>query len=116
MKSYYTSGERLQLVIDCVANGNQAEFASKTAIQASTLSRIRSGELPLSEQRIAVICAKYPQVSAQFLRDGVSYPGDLSAELVQDKLQKALAERDDLIATLRKEIELQQAIIAKLLK
>lgn len=116
MKSYYSPGERVQLVIDCLVGGNQTEFANVTGIHQSTLSRIRSGELPLSEQRIAIICTKYPQVSAQFLRDGTSYPGDLSAEIVQNKLQRAIYEKDVLIETLRREIELQQKVIDKLLK
>lgn len=115
MKEYYTPSERLELVIKSLAS-SQKEFCDVTGIQPSTISRIRKGEFPLSEIRIQSIIKAYPTVNPQFLRDGTSYPGDLSVEVVRAKLTKVIQERDKTISVLTKELELLQKVIEKLTK
>ena len=116
MKDYYSPEERLQFVMDNCARGNQVEFCQKTGLLASTVSRVRSGQLKLSEDRIQSICSAYPAVNPQFLRDGISYPGDISIEIVKARLEEEIKKRDNLIESLQKQLKLDQRIIARLTK
>ena len=50
-------------------------------------------------------------MNREWLETGVGYPGDLTVELVRDRLMKVVEDRDRVIKTLAKEIELQQRII-----
>ena len=116
MKDYYTPEERIQFIMDAVAKGNQGDFCEKTGLLESTVSRMRSGMLKLSEERIQVICKAYPSVNAQFLRDGMSDPGDITVEIVKERMQREIEKRDKLIETLQNQLKLDQRIIARLTK
>lgn len=102
--------------MDNCARGNQVEFSQKTGLLESTVSRIRSGQLKLSEDRIQSICSAYPSINAQFLRDGISYPGDISVEVVKAKMETEITKRDNLIDSLQNQLKLDQRIIARLTK
>ena len=116
MKDYYSPEERLQFVMDNCARGNQVEFCQKTGLLASTVSRVRSGQLKLSEDRIQIICSAYPAINPQFMRDGISYPGDISVEVVKANMVREIKKRDNLIELLQNQIKLDQRIIARLTK
>ena len=105
-----TESERLDYIIKMLEGGVAARFAEKTGMQLPKVSRIRSGELRLNKQYDAILKA-YPQISREWLETGVGYPGDLTVELVRDRLMKVVEDRDRVIRTLTKEIELQQRII-----
>lgn len=113
MKEYYTPSERLELVIKSLAR-SQKEFCEATGLQPSIVSRICKGQFPLSEIRVQAIIKAYPEVNPQFLRDGTSYPGDISLEVVRANLTKVIKERDNTIAVLTKELELLQRVVDKL--
>lgn len=116
MKDYYTPKERLRLIIDSCAGGNQRKFADATGIDEGTVSRMLSNDRVLTEHRIGMIASAYPAVSPQFLRDGISYPGDISVEAVRVKMEKVIAQRDKIIETLQNEIDMQRKVIEKLVK
>lgn len=113
---YLSVPERLQLIIDSCEGGNQTRFAHNIKVATSTVSRIMSGEFPMTDMRINQIVAYYKDVSPQFLKDGVSYPGDISVKIVRDNLNKAIAERDALIQSLREELDFQRDLLKKLTK
>ena len=116
MKDYYTPKERLRLIVDCCAGGNQRVFADVTHIGESQVSRMLKSDHVLTEHRISMIVGAYPAVSPQFLRDGVSYPGDISVDTVRSRMGKVIAQKDKIIDTLQKEIEMQRKVIEKLVK
>lgn len=113
---YHSPAERLQLIIDMCEGGNQTRFAKNIKVAKSTISRILKGEFPMTEMRISQVCAYYKNVSAQFLRDGVSYPGDISVAVVKENLMEAIKQRDELIMSLKAELDTQRKIIDKLIK
>lgn len=115
MKDYYSPSERLRLIIDSCA-GSQRRFAELVGTDESAVSRLISSNRVLTEARIQTICDAFPAVSPQFLRDGTSYPGDISAEAVRSRMEKVVKQKDDIIETLRKEIEMQRKVIEKLVK
>ncbi|MBQ6097954.1 MAG: hypothetical protein IJK99_09425 [Bacteroidales bacterium] len=105
-----TESERLDFLIKTLESGVAARFAERTGMSLPKVSRIRSGELRLNKQYDAIVLA-YPQVNREWLETGVGYPGDLTVELVRDRLMKVVEDRDRVIRTLTKELELQQRII-----
>ena len=65
-------------------------------------------------KRYDAIMAAYPMLNREFLTTGEGYPGDLSIELVRERMQTLLAEKDRVINTLTRELELNQKVIARL--
>ena len=109
-KKPMTEPERLDYLIKTLESGIAARFAERTGMTLPKVSRIRSGELRLNKQYDTIMKA-YPMVNREWLETGVGYPGDLTVELVRDRLMKVVEDRDRVIKTLAKEIELQQRII-----
>ncbi|MBR0083106.1 MAG: hypothetical protein IJP93_03385 [Bacteroidales bacterium] len=105
-----TEPERLDFLIKTLESGVAARFAEKTGMPLPKVSRIRSGELRLNKQFDAIIRA-YPLVNREWLETGVGYPGDLTVDLVKERLTKVVEDRDRVIRALTKELELQQRII-----
>ncbi len=105
-----TEAERLEFLIRRLEAGVAVRFSEKTGIPTPKISRIKSGELRLIKV-VDNILRAYPQVSREWLETGSGYPGDLSVELVKERLMGVIADRDKLIKTLTREIELQQRII-----
>lgn len=105
-----TESERLDYLIKTLESGIAARFAEKTGMTLPKVSRIRSGELRLNKQYDAIIRA-YPSINRDWLETGVGYPGDLTVDLVRERLMKVVENRDRVIRTLTKELELQQRII-----
>ena len=116
MKDYYTPKERLRLVVDCCAGGSQRKFSDATGIDEGTVSRMLGSDRVLTEHRISAIVGAYPAVSPQFMRDGISYPGDISVEAVRVRMEKVIEQKDKVIDTLQKEIEMQRKVIERLVK
>lgn len=107
-----TESERLEFLIRRLENGVAARFSEKTNIPTPKISRIRGGELRLHKLYDDILQA-YPQVNREWLETGVGYPGDLTVDLVKERLMGVIADRDRLIKALTREIELQQRIIAE---
>ncbi len=107
--------EIIDFLIKNLEGNNAANFSRKTGISTSIVSRIRSGELRL-KMKINQILEAYPNVSRNFLETGMGYPGDISVEIVINKYKDLLAEKDEQIATLYREMALQQRVIEKLTK
>ncbi len=105
-----TESERLDFLIKMLESGVAARFSEKTGIDRPKVSRIKSGELRLNKL-YDVILRAYPQVNREWLETGVGYPGDLTVDLVKERLTKVIEDRDRIIRTLTKEMELQQRII-----
>ena len=99
-----SEAERAKFLVDHCTNGSSAEFAKTLNIEPSRLSRILHGKLRLNKLFDKIIML-YPQVNPQWLRTGEGYPGDLSVELVKQKYEKIIGEKDALIRTLQKIIE-----------
>lgn len=121
MKQVMTEGERLSFLVDNLSGGNQADFSRRTSLDKTTLNRLISGKaqefgLHLNELHISKICNTFPQVNAQFLRDGVTYPGDLTVYQVKETYERRLAEKDIEIERLRSELERYGRIIDSLMQ
>ena len=110
-----TEGERLEFLITHLTAGNLTEFSRRTGIIKSTLSRIKSGQLRLRGKVDAIITA-YPMVERQWLETGEGYCGDLSVEVVNNKLKQIVAEKDTIIKALTEQLMLNQAVLRKLTK
>ena len=110
-----TEAERLDYLIKTLESGVAVRFAEKTGMSLPKVSRIRGGELRLNKQYDAIVRA-YPQVNREWLETGVGYPGDLTVDLVKERLTKVIEDRDRIIKTLAREVELQQRIIEEKLK
>ena len=108
-----TDSEILDFLIKTLAGNNAKRFSEKTGITTTILSRIRSGELRLKKRYDQIMLA-YPMINRDWLTTGEGYPGDLSVELVRDKMQRIIADKDETIKTLTKELKLQQKVIARL--
>lgn len=108
-----TDSEILDFLIKTLEGNNARKFAEKTGITPPILSRIRKGELRLSKRYDAIMAA-YPMLNREFLTTGEGYPGDLSIELVRERMQTLLAEKDRVINTLTRELELNQKVITRL--
>lgn len=108
-----TEAERLQLLIDKLCHGNQAKFSRITDMNPSTVCHILSGRkgYGLSPNTIAKIVAAFPQVSAEFLKDGLSDPGDLDGNEKTNRLQILLDEKSALVDELLKIVSSQQQTI-----
>ena len=98
-----TEAQRAQYLIDHCARGSAATFAEAIGIDRPRMSRIVHGHLRLSGLYEAILTA-YPAVNAQWLRTGSGYPGDLSIELVRQRYEKVIEEKDALIRTLQRVI------------
>lgn len=106
--------ERLEYLIRTLEGGVAARFSERTGIAAPKLSRVKSGELHL--YRLAGdILRTYPSVSREWLDTGVGYPGDLSIDLVRDRLMRVVEDRDRVIAALTAELDLQRRLIEDVL-
>ena len=99
-----SEAQRAQYLIDNCTQGSAVDFAHSIGIDKSRLSKIVHGQLRLRGLYDAILAA-YPAVNPQWLRTGTGYPGDLSAELVKQKYEKIVAEKDALIRTLQRVIE-----------
>ncbi len=107
-----TEPERLDFLVRRLEAGVAVRFSERTGIPTPKISRIRSGELRLVRVVDDIIRA-YPQVNREWLETGTGYPGDLSIELVKERLTKVIEERDRVIRSLTKELDLQRKIIEK---
>ncbi len=107
-----TEAERVELLIRRLENGVAARFAEKTGIPTPKLSRLRGGELRLAKNIDAILRA-YPMVNREWLETGVGYPGDLTIEMVKLKYIEILNQKDKLILSLIKELDMQRRIIDK---
>ncbi len=107
-----TEPERLDFLIRRLESGVASRFSERTGIPTPKISRIRSGELRLVKV-VGDIIRAYPQVNREWLETGTGYPGDLSIELVKERLTKVIEERDRVIRSLTKELDLQRKIIEK---
>lgn len=110
-----TDSEILDFLIKTLEGNNATKFSAKTGITTPVICRIKKGELRL-KMRYDQIMQAYPMLNREWLTTGEGYPGDLSIELVRERMQKLLAEKDKTIIALTKELELQQKIIDRLLK
>lgn len=110
-----TEGERLDFIIKQLEGGNAAEFARKTGIVKSTISRIKSGGLRL-KSKVDTIIRTYPCINRHWLETGEGYCGDLSVEIVREQLKRIVAEKDSIIKALTDELKLNQEVMRKLAK
>lgn len=104
MEQPMTEAQRAQYLIDHCCGGSAAEFARAIGIDKARMSRIVHGHFRLNKLYDRIIEA-YPNVSPQWLRTGEGYPGDISTELVKQRLTKIIEEKDALIRTLQRVIE-----------
>lgn len=106
-----TPAEKIDLIVKELEGGNQAAFAKKVGLAESTVSRVKSGNMRLTEKVIMKVISTYPLVSADWLRGKSDYPGDISTQVVREKLMAVIADKDVTIARLAAEIERQGRII-----
>ncbi|MDD7455788.1 MAG: hypothetical protein PUK70_06010 [Bacteroidales bacterium] len=99
-----TEAQRAQYLIENCSHGSATDFAKSIGTDKTRISKIVHGQLRLSGLFDAIIAA-YPDVNPQWLRSGKGYPGDLSAELVRQRYEKIIAEKDSLIRTLQRIID-----------
>lgn len=110
-----TEQERINFLIDTLEGGSSIKFAKRTGIIESSISRMRSGVLGLGK-RIEPILEAYPVINREWLSTGIGHPGDLSMDLMKERLYKEIAQRDDTIRVLTRQLELDQEVIENLLK
>lgn len=107
-----TEGERVSFLVNTLEGGVAARFGEKAGISPSKMSRIKSGELRLTRLYDGILRA-YPDVRREWLETGVGYPGDLSVDLVRGRLMKVVEDRDRVILSLTRELDMQRRIIEK---
>ena len=110
-----TDIEKLDLLVNTLEGGNQKRFADKIGVHPTVLSKVRAGILTL-RTRYNDIMTAYPQVNRLWLETGEGYPGDLTIDLVRQNYLGIIKEKDTIIATLTKELALQQDVIAQILQ
>lgn len=110
----YTQEEIIETLVAKLTNHNQYELAQRIGVTPSTISKIAKGEKNLTAYYADKIVATFPTVNRDWLLTGRGYPGDLSIELVRQKYESLLADKDRLIETMRKEIEILQEMIARM--
>lgn len=115
-----TEGERLAFIIGEICDGNQSRFARLCGINITEINKIVNGKgdalgVKLSETYINRICRTFPRVNPDFLRGFSEYPGELSVETIRQEYEKRLAEKEAIIADLRKELEFQRRVLEKFL-
>lgn len=110
----YTQEEIIETLIAKLTNHSQQEFAFRLGVTPSTISKIASGEKTLTTYYADKIVATFPTVNRDWLLTGRGYPGDLSIELVRQKYESLLTDKDRLIETMRKEIEILQEMIQRM--
>jgi len=106
--------EIMEILLRTLSNGNTHDFARMLNVTPSTISRMSNGYIPLTPYYADKICTAFPQVNRDFVLSGKGYPGDLDVQLVKQRYESIISEKNALIRTLRKELELQQKVIAKL--
>lgn len=99
-----TEPERIQYLIDRLCGGSAINFATSIGIDKFRLSRIVHGKSRITKL-VNIILETYPDINAEWLKTGEGYPGDLSIADVKAKYEKIIAEKDDMIRTLRRVIE-----------
>ena len=112
--------ERLNYIIGELCAGNQAQFSRITGINPTALNKILNGKgkevgIRLTDTYINRIVRAFPMVNPDYLRNKSDYPGELSVESVRAEYEKRLAEKDQLIEMLQKELDLQRRMLEKLL-
>lgn len=118
-----TEGERIKYLIDNLTGGSQKEFCRIAKLNYTAINKVinepasnLSSKVHLSPLYILRICQAFPQVNAQFLYDGTSYPGDLTPGQVRNTYEIKLKEKDNQIAALLDELALQRRVIDNLLQ
>ena len=99
--------ERLVELINFYAGGSQASFCRKTGMEKSSLSRMVSGQMPITEKQVLKIAAAIPEARV-FLEGKADLP---RKKTMIDTLEEKNAE----IARLREEIEIKNRVINALL-
>ncbi len=99
-----TEAQRAQYLIDHCCGGSAIEFATSIGIDKARMSKIVHGQLRLNRLYDRIMTT-YPDVNPQWLRTGEGYPGDISTELVKQRLTKIIEEKEALIRTLQRVIE-----------
>ena len=99
-----TEAQRAQYLITHCCGGNATDFAKSIGIEKARMSRIVHGQLRLNRlyDRIMTV---YPEVNPRWLSTGEGYPGDISTELVKQRLTRIIEEKEALIRTLQRVIE-----------
>lgn len=99
--------ERLVELINFYADGSQAAFCRKTGMEKTAISRMVSGQLPVSDKQIAKISAMIPEARAYL---------EGQTELPRPKtVVELLAEREAEVAELKREIAIKNRTIDALL-
>lgn len=103
-----TNSEMLSFLIQHLEGGNMSNFAKRTGIWPSTLSRIMSNSGLTIKAQAPKILAAYPQVNSSWLMTGEGYPGDLDMEVMRSHYLDIIAEKDRHISILMRELEIRQ--------
>ncbi len=99
--------EKLVELINFYAGGSQASFCRKTGMEKSALSRMVTGQMPVTEKQVLKIAAALPEAKA-FLEGRADLPR-------QKTMLDALDEKDAEIARLREEVAIKNRMIDALL-
>lgn len=101
-----TESERINFLIDAVANGNSIEFGKRLGLVKSTVAKLRSDKYPNSlNGYVSRIIEAYPSVNRMWLTTGEGYPGDLTVDLMKARYEDKLRRADRVIDHLTKRIE-----------
>lgn len=111
-----TAQDRLSLLIDELCNGRQITFAEKTGISRGMISLIMNGKERLTDIHIGKICAAFPLVNMDWLKNGYGNPGDISVPFVRARLDEELRKKEEEIKFLKEQLDLSQRMLEKLLK
>lgn len=100
----------MKTIVDEGCGGNISMFAAALNINRTSISSVIAGKYSLAPY-LDKIRKVFPGVSEKFLETGEGYPGDLSARQVRESLEAVIKEKDEKIASLMNEIEMQRRII-----
>ena len=101
-----TESERIDFLINAVADGNAVKFGKRIGLVKSTVAKLRSDKYPNSlGGYVNRIIEAYPSINRTWLITGEGYPGDLTADMVKAHYEEKLRRADKVIDHLTRRID-----------
>ena len=104
----------MRTIVDVGCSGSVKLASLLIGTYSSSVSSVLSGKYAL-DPYLGKIRKAFPLIDEKFLETGEGSPGYLSAVQTKDALDAVIREKDELIARLAREMEIQRKVIEMLL-